>query len=364
MRGLRLGSVLGVPVLLAPSWFLFAGFIVLSYGGLLAERLGPAQGYGAAAVHALLLLGSVVLHEIGHCVVARGYGLPVRAITITLLAGLTEITERPQTPRREFWVAFSGPLVSLVLGGALLLTAAVLPPGLTGFLVGGAGVINLAVAVFNLLPGLPLDGGRVLRAAVWRGTGDPHRATVVAARGGQVVAVASVPLALLWFGGRPALVPLLVVGAVAVFLWQGATAALRLAAAESRLQGLDPDRLVRRAVAVAPGTSVAALVEQVQRSGAAGAVVVDRYGQLHGVVVEAAVAAVPVERRGEVSAAAVARTLDDDDLLDGRLRGRALLEELVRRDRDVEVVRGPHGHWGVLLGSDVERVLGDEAVRR
>ncbi len=115
--GLMIGRVLGVPVYLAPSWFLFAIFVMASYGPLLADRFGDGRGYTAAAAYALLLLLSVLLHEIGHCVVARAFDLPVRSITVTLLAGLTEITKPPQTPAREYAVAVAGPMVSLLLAG-------------------------------------------------------------------------------------------------------------------------------------------------------------------------------------------------------------------------------------------------------
>jgi Zn-dependent protease len=165
--GVRLGRVLGVPVFVAPSWFLFAAFVVLTYGPALAEEQGRARAYTAAAAFAVLLLGSVLLHEVGHCLVARAFGLPVRRITVTFLAGLTEITSPPQTPAREYAVAVAGPMVSLLLAGLGFGSLPLLDEGsLVRLLMEILAVTNTAVAVFNLLPGLPLDGGRVLRAAV------------------------------------------------------------------------------------------------------------------------------------------------------------------------------------------------------
>ena len=113
--GFRIARVLGVPVVLTPSWLLFAVYIVLLYQPVVRDRVGDGQAYIVGGALALMLLASVVLHEIGHCVVARAFGLPVRSITITLFAGLTEITEPPQTPAREYAVAISGPMVSLLL---------------------------------------------------------------------------------------------------------------------------------------------------------------------------------------------------------------------------------------------------------
>ncbi|MCW2608133.1 MAG: Zn-dependent protease-like protein, partial [Frankiales bacterium] len=234
-QGLRIGRVLGVPVFLAPSWFLFAVFVLISYGPVFARELGQPQGFAAAGAYALMLLGSVLLHEVGHCVVARAFGLPVKSITVTLLAGLTEISEPPQTPAREYAVAVAGPMVSLLLSGLGYAGAELLDPGgLAWVLVRGIAVINAVVAVFNLLPGLPLDGGRVLRAAVWGSTGDPSRATVVSAWCGRVVAVVVVPLVLLVVlpgvgVGSTSLFSVVVASLISGFVYVGASAALRRA---------------------------------------------------------------------------------------------------------------------------------------
>ena len=115
--GLRLGRVLGVPVYIAPSWFLLAALLVLALSPPLVDSLGATQAYVVSGSFAVLLGLSVLLHEIGHCVVARAFDLPVRSITITFLAGFTEITKPPQTPGREYSVAVAGPMVSLLLAG-------------------------------------------------------------------------------------------------------------------------------------------------------------------------------------------------------------------------------------------------------
>src|SRR3954469_19214690 len=115
--GLQLGRVVGVPVYLTPSWFVLAAFLVLALSPSLVESQGTTQAYVISVSFVVLLGLSVLLHEIGHCLVARAFALPVRSITITFLAGFTEITRPPQTPGREYSVAVAGPMVSLLLAG-------------------------------------------------------------------------------------------------------------------------------------------------------------------------------------------------------------------------------------------------------
>ncbi len=195
-RTLPLGRVLGVPVDIAPSWLLFFGLVVVLYGPTLGERDGSVGGYLAAAAFAVLLLGSVLLHEVGHCVAARLLRLRVRRITVSFLAGLTEITDPPPTPGRAFAVSGAGPLVSVLLAAAGFAGLALLPDvgSTTRTVVGLFALSNAGLAVFNLLPGLPLDGGGLLRALVWRISGDPSTGTVVSAHAGRVLALAVLPL--------------------------------------------------------------------------------------------------------------------------------------------------------------------------
>lgn len=362
-QGLRIGRVLGVPVLLAPSWFLFAAFVLFSYGPLLSERFGDAQGYTAAGVYALLLLASVLLHEIGHCVVARAFGLPVASITVTLLAGLTEITRPPQTPAREYAVAVVGPLVSLLLAGLGYAGAELLEPGsLEWFLVRGVAVINALVAVFNLLPGLPLDGGRVLRAVVWRVTGDGSRASLLSAWAGRVVAVVVVPVLLLVVlpavrqstaDGTDVVFALL----VALFVYGGATASLRQAQVAAKLPGVSARLLARPALGVPADLPLAEAVRRAREVGARGLVVVDRTDQPEGVVSEAAVVATPEQRRPWITVSALSRRVDAAMLLDAELRGEELLDAMRAAPAPEYVVRDAQGHLGVLLAADVVRAV-------
>lgn len=359
--GVRLGRVLGVPVYVAPSWLLFAAVVVLFYGPVLADSLGPVQGYAAAASFAVLLLSSVLLHEVGHCVVARAFDLPVRSITVTFLAGLTEITESPQTPAREYAVAVVGPMVSLLLAGVGAGLLPLFEPGsLLYLLAAGLAVTNGLVAAFNLLPGLPLDGGRVLRAVVWRATGDPLRSTVVAAHAGRAVAVA-VPVAvlaepLLLGRGTPSLFTAVVTGLVAAFVFAGATASLRSAQVVRRLPPGTAGQLARPALAVPAGLPLSEAVRLVHEAGRHALVIVDGDGRTQAVVSEAAVVAVPEHRRPWVTVGEVARRVDADRALDPALGGEALLHTLRAAAVAEHLVRPPAGEPPrVLLTADVAR---------
>jgi Zn-dependent protease len=197
---LRIGSLFGIPFYVNFSWFLILALITWDYG----QQLGfgfPALG-GAAwllgLVTALLLFASVLAHELGHSLVALRQGIPVNSITLFIFGGLASLGEESKTPAEAFWVAIAGPLVSLVLFGVL--TAINTFTGISGPLaavVGSLAFINLALALFNLLPGLPLDGGNVLKALVWKITGKPYKGIAFASRAGQVLGWIGISLGLL-----------------------------------------------------------------------------------------------------------------------------------------------------------------------
>jgi Zn-dependent protease/CBS domain-containing protein len=188
-----LGRILGIPIGLDYSWFVI--FALLTW--MLASNYYPAEFkdwppllyWSMGAVTAVMLFVSVLLHEMGHSVVALRYKIPVRSITLFLFGGVAQIGAEPPSAIAEFLIASAGPLVSLTLA---VLFYAVQP------LVGGIepllglakylAYINLALVLFNLIPGYPLDGGRVFRAIVWAITGNMRRATLVAANGGRLFA--------------------------------------------------------------------------------------------------------------------------------------------------------------------------------
>lgn len=356
-RQLRIGRVLGVPVELAPSWFLLAALVVLSYGPVLG---GPydsgAHGYLQAAAFAVLLLVSVLLHEVGHCVVARLFGLRVQRISVSFLAGLTEVTDPPPTPARAFSVSFAGPAVSALLTAVAYAATQVLPSGSTARdLAALCALSNGGLTVFNLLPGLPLDGGGVLRALVWRVSGSSSTGTLVSAHAGRVLAVLVVPLSVLvagpLLGYRLSTLGLVTTGFVALFLYAGSTAALRGARLEGRLRGVDARAMARPALVVPASLPLGEALRRAHVARLHAMVVVDAAGRPQALVNEAAVAAVPEHRRPWISVGDLSRPLEDGLLLEPGLAGVALLEAVQRTPATEYLVRGPEPR--VLVAADL-----------
>ncbi|MGO1054690.1 site-2 protease family protein [Crossiella sp. CA198] len=204
--GLLLGRVGGVPVLLAHSWWLLAAVIVVLYTPLV-EMIVPGTSLVVSAImagaFAVLLAASVLLHELGHVVVALRLGLPVRRVRLQLLGGAAELMRTPTRPGQEGWVAAAGPAVSVGLAALAGLGLLLVPGGgVLWLLIAQLAVANAAVAVINLLPGLPLDGGRVLRALVWAATGKRMTGTRVAVIGAGVVAAAMIWWAVMGLAGN------------------------------------------------------------------------------------------------------------------------------------------------------------------
>src|SRR4051812_43512986 len=187
---LRVARLFGTPVFLSRSWLLFATVVTFVYGRdatIAHPELPTALGYVLGAGFVVSLVGSVLLHELGHALVGRRLGLGVRGITLDLLGGYTELDRDVPVPRTEALVSAAGPAVSLLVGVATGAIAFVAPDDSIGaYFVARLAFSNVVLAVFNALPGLPLDGGRVLEAVVWSRTGDPNRGRVVAGQGGQV----------------------------------------------------------------------------------------------------------------------------------------------------------------------------------
>ena len=193
----RLGRVLGIPVEINGSWIVI--FIILTI--ILSQRFSDAnldwpaaQRWGVAIVMAVLFFLSVLAHELSHSLVAVRKGIPVREITLFIFGGVSRLAHEPRRPFTEFTVAVVGPLSSLILSGIFggvwyLLGAGHSTLEVILFLLAWT---NLTLAVFNILPGYPLDGGRVLRAAVWGLTGSHRRATQIAVRAGQTIGVLTV----------------------------------------------------------------------------------------------------------------------------------------------------------------------------
>lgn len=360
--GLPVGRVLGVPVFVSPSAVLLVLFIALTYTTPSGAGGASARGgYAVGVTFAVLLLLSVFLHELGHCVVSQAVGVPVRSITLFLLGGVTRTDTEARDPARSYLITFAGPLVSLSLGALSAVAAhAFARRGLGGELFGQLAWVNLIVAAFNMLPGLPLDGGQLIRAGVWRLTGNRTTATRVAGWAGRALAVLVLlgGMVLTRAGTADGYANLIWLGLLAAFIWVGATGAMRNATVLERLPYLQAGSMARRAVTVPSDLPLAEALRRLAADEAGGIVIVDGSGVPDAVVNEGAVSATPEQRRPWVSVGTVARSIADGLILDAGLSGNDILSVFQAHPASEYVVVDARGGLvGVLAAADVARVL-------
>jgi Zn-dependent protease/CBS domain-containing protein len=265
-----LGRVGGVQVRINWSWLVILALIVWSLAVGVFPSQNPGLSDGAylamAIVAALLFFASLLLHELGHAWQARREGMEIDGITLWLFGGVSQFKTRFPSASAEFRIAVAGPLVSLVLGVGFVLLALVGLPSAVDGVAAWLGYINLALLVFNLIPALPLDGGRVLRAALWRSRGDLAWATQVASRIGQGFGYLFIALgiAMLIFQGSFSGAWLAFIG---WFLLQAAGAEARYVATEAALDGLRVrDLMVRDPVTVDADLTVGRFMDDVASS--------------------------------------------------------------------------------------------------
>jgi len=358
---LRVGSIAGSDVLVSSSWFVIAALIAVMLAPAV-EATQPGLGvwkYVAGFAFAVILYLSVLLHEASHAIVARRLGFPVTSITLHFLGGMTAIEGEARTPRQEALIAVVGPLTSIAVGLVALVVRPVTPEGLLLMAVTGLAGANLLVGCLNLVPGLPLDGGRVLKALVWWISGSPHRGSIVAGWVGRAAAVAVVAWTVLQpqlTGRRPDIVDFVLAVVVALFLWSGATAAMTSARVRSRMPHLVARQLARRTLAVPGDLPLAEAVRRARDEQAGSIVTVTGAGVPDGIVSEAAVAATPDGRRPWVATSTVARTLDPALRLPADLSGEDLVLAISRTPAsEYLLVDGDGQVVGVLATADVDR---------
>jgi Zn-dependent protease/CBS domain-containing protein len=267
----RVARILGIDVRVHLSWILIFLLVTLS----LADQVFPfsyptwsqQKTIIVAAITALLFFGSVVVHEFAHALVARRFRMSVSSITLFLLGGVASLTKEPPSAKAEFFMAIAGPATSLVIGGVSLGVAQIATDSLARVpslqpveaIAGYLGYVNIAVAVFNLIPGFPLDGGRVLRSIIWGVRHERVGATRVAARGGQLVA----GLFVLWAGYRIFTGDAggLWYGLIAYFLYGAASQTLQQEQVVQALHGARVSQLMTtQFLAVPRGIAIGALV--------------------------------------------------------------------------------------------------------
>ncbi|MEE8608116.1 MAG: site-2 protease family protein, partial [Nitrospiraceae bacterium] len=305
----QIGRVLGIPIKVHPSWFLVFGFVTWSLATGYLPEMVPGQTmaryWGMGGVASVLLFVSVLLHELGHSYVAQRYHVPIAQITLFIFGGMAQMNREPPGPRAEFLIAIAGPIVSFVLGVVLLALVSLAGPapshqGLVslGLLLGS---INVQLGLFNLIPGFPLDGGRMLRAGLWAWSGDFNRATQQASLAGQGFGLALGSLgAVLLIGSATGTIPgplaanggwILLIGAFLYMVAQGSRrqAGLRASLASVRVGEL----MVQDVVTVTPELSVQEAVDHYfLRHGYGGFPVLDD-GRLVGMVTVREIQAAP-----------------------------------------------------------------------
>ncbi|MEY9965052.1 Zn-dependent protease/CBS domain-containing protein [Streptacidiphilus sp. MAP12-16] len=365
---LLMGRPFGVPVYVTPTWFLIAALITWLFGGqidVLLPGLGKTR-YLVALFFALAFYGSVLVHELAHTLVALRLSLPVRRIQLQFFGGVSEIEKEAETAGREFWLAFAGPLLSLLLGGVFLLGLSLVRPAtVPGVLLAALMLSNFVVAAFNLLPGLPLDGGRILRAVVWRVTGNAMTGTLAAAWAGRLLALAvliGMPAWTAYQGVDQSVATTLIdaaLGAVlAAIIWNGAGGSLRIARLREHLPELRARSLTRPAVGVEADTPLAEALRRVEAAGARGLVILDGGGEPAALVREHAVRAIPEHRRPWTAAGAVARELEPGLRIPADLAGEELLDTLrATPAAEYLVVEADGTMLGVLAAVDVEQAF-------
>ncbi len=366
---MRIGSIAGIDVLITTSWFVVAALISVGFAPRI-ELEQPGLGfwkYVAGFIFAVVLYLSVLLHEASHAVVAQRLGYGVNSITLHFLGGMTEIDGTSRKPRHEFWIAVVGPLTSIAVGATALGAWFVLPDGLVRLAVWGLASTNLLIGVLNLVPGLPLDGGRVLKAAVWGASGKEHRGTLVAGWGGRVTALALLAWPVVQeqvIGVPPTLMDIVLVFILGLFLWTGATSAMAHARLRQRLPALLARPLARRTLTVPEETPLSEAVRRAQEAQAGSIVTVSADGTPRGIVSEAAVTAMPEERRPWVPVSTVARVMEEGLTLPANVAGEDLILAISRRPAEEYLLVEPDGQiYGVLSTADVDRAFRENAAR-
>lgn len=360
--GVRVARVFGVPVIISPTWLILAVLVTVLYSGVVqsvrpdwSDGLAYLVGFGFVVT----LCGSVFLHELGHALMCRRHGIGVRSITLEMLGGYTEMTVESPRPKVEAAVAMAGPAVSAVLGligvAALVFTS---PATLAGQFAFQIAVCNILVAIYNALPGLPLDGGRALRALVWARTGDKHLASRVAGWCGRVVAVLTAGGgAWLYLVGFVSVLGVVIATVVGASLWIGATQSLRAAVLGARVQQLDVAQLTKPAAQVRADVPLAEVWRQADLHAAAGVIVVDDNGAPTALLHETAAAAVPEHRRRQVSVGDVSRALHPGQIWDPSWRGEQVVVAMRRFPADEYAVAADGNVLGIVRGADIAAAL-------
>ena len=360
--------IAGIPVQIPLGGLLGILLLAVLWAPAFAGSAGTSVWVVAVAFAVLLSLATLV-HELAHALTARALGYPVQRVVLQFLGGVTLFERRRDSALSEAAIAAAGPAATfLVAGLSYGMLRLVDPHGLPATLAWALTWANLVIGIYNSLPGLPLDGGNVLRCLIWAMTGSERRGTEVAAWSGRLLAVATllIPLWLISSGAVESDLVLIVVAALlASMLWNGASAQLRAATMRDRVATLTAATLARRAVPVDRDLPLGEAIRRAALAGAGALVVVDSRGVPVGIGQQDAIAAVPEQRRPWITVGSVARPLDGTGVIPRDLAGTDLVAEVVRSGREELLVVDEHGLvFGVLVVADLDAALRDRRSAR
>ena len=364
-QNIRLGTIDGIEI--GVNWSVI--LILALFAWELADYVLPARsGHASAAdwiagvIGAAVLLLSLLAHELSHSLVALHYGVRVRSITLFVFGGISQLEGEAHTPKADFRIAAAGPAMSLVLaalfGAMEAIFVAAGGHGIVGTLLSWLWEINLLLAVFNLIPAAPLDGGRILRAALWRHWGDHARASVASARAGRVFAILLIVFGFLAFlstGSLFGLWPAL----IGVFVYSGARSEEQYAQVQSALANLTVQQVMTPQPAPVPmRTPVGDIASYLWQYRGEAVAVSDDSGQLTGVVTAQAVNAVPPDRRASTTLADIAFPLDSIAVGHPDEQMTTLLERMGAKGGHPALVVDSDNHLsGIVTNSDLQRAV-------
>lgn len=359
---LTLGRVRGVPIQVGPSWLFIGVLLTAIYGPIVhgaVPQVSSSTAYLASFGFSVLFALCILAHEIGHTLVSLALGYSVKRVVLFLLGGVSEIDGEPTRARHELLISASGPLVSVVLAaGAFGGYLAYDSTSLAGVLFALLAWSNLILAAFNLLPGLPLDGGRILRAAVWGLGGSADTGTHVAAWSGRVLAILVAAAGLLLDRGPDGIAAAVLSLGLAAYLWFSATQSLKFAELLHQLPDVDVARLLRPGLLVPADLPIAEALRRVWDSNARGLVLLDRDERPSAIVDERAIGLVPPERRAWTPVSQVARPLEPGLMIPTGLAAKDLLERMQKTPAREYLVVGPDGSpAGIIATLDFARRL-------
>mgnify|MGYP001820596333 FL=1 len=348
-----------------PSWLLIAALITWSLSRQYFPHVLPgadATLYLTISIMAMLgLFASLLLHELAHSVVARRLGVPIRSITLFLFGGVAELEQEPTSARDEFWIAVAGPAMSLCLAFgfwtlkhfAIFAGSPVAPVELLSYLA----LVNLVLALFNLIPAFPLDGGRVLRAVLWHRTGDMLAATRTAARSGTFLAymLMSIGVITLFQGAMASVLWQIMIGA---FFLLAARASYSQELAKTAFKGRTVDALMTRdAVTVSPDMMLSDFVNQIMLQAHVSFVPVTEGGVLLGHMDASVLTSIERDNWATTRVGDVFVGLDTEIMIGADLPVQDLLDKISATGRRKFMVVSDHDLLGVISLSDLTRFL-------